>query len=270
MGESISPNDVQLGNRVGIAWVRDACGSCQFCIHPEGEIRCVEQLNSGRKINGTFAEYAVVPGRYVIRIPDIVTTSDEMLAPILCGGVTAYKGLKICGATSGEWVAILGAAGGVGALAIQYAKVMGFRVVAIDVGEEARSSSLALGAEIYLDVLTVRNLAEDVSIACGTRGVRAALGIAGSGKAYQAALEMLGPYGTLVCIGIPPADQLVTFHPLSFIDKGISIIGSAVGTRRDIIDAMMFVERGLVKPHIQCVTLDDLPRIAQEFGQVSH
>ncbi|KAF2845419.1 alcohol dehydrogenase [Plenodomus tracheiphilus IPT5] len=266
IGTGVGPGEISLGDRVGIAWLRDICGKCSYCLHPGGETRCAEQLNSGRKIDGTFAEYAVVPARYIIRIPDSIAVSDVRIAPILCAGVTAYKALKICGATSGQWVLVSGAGGGVGALAIQYAKAMGFRIIAIDAGEPKRQSCLDLGAEVYLDVLAVDDLAREVNALTKTQGVSAALAIAGSGKAYQAAFELLGPYGTLVCVGIPPPHERVSFHPLQFIDKGIRIIGTAVGTRSDILEALGFVERGSVNPSTISIALRDLPEVAKNFG----
>lgn len=100
---------------------------------------------SGLKRDGTFAKYAVVPSRYVIRIPE--GSADQLVAPILCGGVTAYKAIKVSGATPGQWIVISGAGGGVGALGIQFAKAMGFRVIAVDVGDAKREDCLQLGAE---------------------------------------------------------------------------------------------------------------------------
>jgi propanol-preferring alcohol dehydrogenase len=96
----------------------------------------------------------------------------------------------------------------------------------------------------------------------------AVLVAAGNGTAYQAALSIPPPFGTLICIGIPPPNQLVSFHPLTFIDKGVRIIGSAVGTRGDITETIAFVERGLVKPLILKTKLENLSDIAKEFGKV--
>jgi propanol-preferring alcohol dehydrogenase len=190
-----------------------------------------------------------------------------MLAPILCGGVTIYKGLKICGATPGQWIVISGAGGGVGALGIQFSKAMGYRTIAIDAGKVKGEYCLSLGAEVYIDLTTAADVPLVVREKTGGRGASAALVTAGSGKAYQDALGMLGPFGRLVCIGIPPPSQLVTFHPLLFIDMGITVIGSAVGTRLDIQEAISFVERGLVRPTVQMTTLDKLSAISEQITQ---
>ena len=236
-----------------------------MCLTEGGETRCFEQLNSGRKIDGTFAEYTVVPYRYLTALSE--GPKDEMLAPILCGGVTIYKGLKICGATPGQWIVISGAGGGVGALGIQYSKAMGYRTIAIDAGKEKEEYCLGLGAEIYIDLPASANVPAIVREKTGGRGAAAVLVTAGAGKAYQDALGMLGPFGTLVCIGIPPPSQLVSFHPLLFIDMGIRIIGSAVGTRIDIQEAIAFVERGLVKPTVQMTTLERLSEVGDQIAQ---
>lgn len=235
-----------------------------MCMTDGGETRCYAQLNSGRKIDGTFAEYTVVPYRYITTLPE--GPKDEVLAPILCGGVTIYKGLKICGATAGQWIVISGAGGGVGALGVQYAKAMGFRTVAIDAGKDKQNYCLDLGAEMYIDVLTTEDASAVVKEKTGG-GAAAVLVAAGSGKAYNAAPTMLGPFGTLVCIGITPPDQLLSVHPLLLIDMGIRVIASAVGTRKDIREAIEFVERGLVKPTIHLGKLEELSDIGAQMMQ---
>jgi alcohol dehydrogenase, propanol-preferring len=251
--------NIDVGARVGIGWVRDICNNCIACLSPDGERRCREFMTSGRKIDGTFAEYAIVPSRYILRLPE--TCSDEELAPILCGGVTAYRAVKSCGATPGQWIIVSGAGGGVGALAVQYAKAMGYRVLAIDMGKE--EYCLSVGAEAYLDakVATTGTVNEIAPI------VSAAIVTAASGAAYNAAISLLSPLGTLVCIGVPPTDQLIKVHPLEFVDKGIHIIGSAVGTRKDILEAVEFVNRGVVKPSVTIANLDDLTDISKKFDK---
>ena len=261
-GSAIDLTDIPMGARVGIGWVRDVCGSCIACLHPAGEAFCVARMTGGRWTEGTFAEFAVVPARYVVRLPE--DGLDVQVAPMLCGGVTAYKALKICGATPGKWIAISGAGGGVGSLSIQFAKAMGYRVLAIDVGKEEHC--LDAGAEAYIE--TTKATTEAVTQITGG-GVQAALVTAAVGKAYQAAVEFLAPFGTLVCIGIPPTDQVTFFHPAWFVDKGIRIIGSAVGTRGDLLEAVDFVSRGVVIPAVKVVSLDQLSEIAMGFSKVS-
>jgi propanol-preferring alcohol dehydrogenase len=268
LGSALTTAQVPLGLRVGVGWIRDVCGSCAMCVTEMGETRCLKQIHSGRAVDGTFAEYTVVPYRYIMPVPE--SLKDEEVAPILCGGVTAYKALKICGATPGQWILISGAGGGVGALCVQYAKAMGFRVIASDVGEDKRAFCVGLGAEVYVDSIN-ESMKEVVAKATEKHGASATIVVAGSVSAYQESLEVLGPFGTLVCVGIPPPTGLVQFHPLQFIDMGIKIVGSIVGTRGDVLEALRFVSRGEVLPRIQVRKLGDLDRIAQTFktGAVS-
>ncbi|KAM0817686.1 hypothetical protein AB5N19_03493 [Seiridium cardinale] len=267
IGSGVDPAIAEIGDRVGVAWVRDVCGKCPCCRTPDGETRCIEQLNSGRKRDGTFAEYCVVPSRYLLVLPHELTVADEHIAPVLCGGVTAYKALKSCGAIPGEWVAIAGAGGGVGALGIQYAKAMGYRVIAIDVGREKEDFCLNLGAELYLDGL--KNLPGAVERGTNGANAKSVIVCVGSGAAYQSAFDIVAPFGTIVCVGIPPPTQTMTLHPLQFIDKGIRLIGTLVGTRMDTLEALEFVQRGLVKPLVHTIALDELPEAIKTVANTS-
>lgn len=143
LGSNVAALDptVSVGQRVGVAWTRDICGVCAMCVDlaNEGETRCVEALHSGKAYDGTWAEYTLVPLRYLARLPETFDQiPDEHIAPILCGGVTAYKAIKGCQLTPGQWVVISGAAGGVGALAVSFARAMGYRVIAADAGKKSR------------------------------------------------------------------------------------------------------------------------------------
>ncbi|PKS05460.1 hypothetical protein jhhlp_008837 [Lomentospora prolificans] len=268
IGSGVDPSAIKIGDRVGIAWVRDVCGRCPCCREPGGETRCLEQLNSGRKLDGTFAEYCVVPSRYLLTVPDDDKLLDKDVAPVLCGGVTAYKALKMCGATPGEWVAIIGAGGGVGGLAVQYAKAMGYQVAAVDVGPARKNFCLQSGADQYLDALEGNMITAAKNLTPYKSGVKASIVTAGSGKAYQNGLDLLGAFGTLVCVGIPPPPETLVFHPLAVIDRGIRIIGTLVGTRTETLEALEFVRRGVVKPVVNMIRLEDLGQAANELTTV--
>ncbi|PLB43314.1 hypothetical protein P170DRAFT_75622 [Aspergillus steynii IBT 23096] len=189
----------------------------------------------------------------------------------MCAGVTAYKALKDSGAPPGSWVAISGAGGGVGALGVQYARAMGYRVLAVDAGEEKRKLCMRLGAEAYVDVGTYESgqeVADAAKRETDGDGVEAAIVTAGSAQAYQDAFGMLAPYGTLVCVGIPPpSGRAVQFHPLMFIDRGIRVIGSMVGSKGDIYEAVRFVQRGLVKPEVTVVGMEELGEVMKLLAE---
>lgn len=252
---------IQVGQRTGVSWVRDVCGHCAMCLKEGGEPRCLEQFHSGRKIDGTFAQYTIVPSRYLIPVPE--GPPDERLAPIMCAGATAYKALKICGATPGQWIAVSGAGGAVGGLALQYARSMGYRTIAIDAGDEKGRSCKTYGADFYVDVLHERDTPAAVARATQDQGVSAVLVTVGKATAYEDAFRMLAPFGALVCVGIPSPDEKVTFHPLVLIDRGIRVIGSMVGTRGDIQEAIDFVSRGAVVPDVEVISFDRLADITE-------
>lgn len=265
MGSAVPESSIVLGQRVGVGWIRDHCGKCAMCCHPAGETRCLTKPHSGRTVDGTFAEFTLVPARYVSCLPEGL--EDGVVAPIMCGGVTVYKALKICGAVPGQWVAVTGAGGGVGALGVQYARAMGYRVVATDGGVAKGSYCPSLGAEAYVDFEAEQSVAEAVKRSTAGKGVQAVLAVAGSGRAYQESFGMLAPFGTLVCIGIPPPTDLVQFHPLMFIDEGFKVIGTSVGTRTDICEALEFVSRGLVVPKVEMITFQDLNTIKDRYAK---
>lgn len=264
LGPSVS-SSVKLGQLVGVGWIRDACGACRNCVSGEGETRCVHRTFSGVHVPGTLCKYAVVPERYLTVLPGDL--SPEVMAPIMCAGVTAYKAVKTAGVIPGSWILVSGAAGGVGALAVQYARAMGYRVIAVDGGEGRRGTCMEAGAEAYVDFEK-----EDITAAVDklTDGklCAAALVCIGVPAAYEAALTCLGYFGVLVCVGIPPPQGKFALHPLRLIDSGIRVVGSLVGGRGDIAEAMELVRRGVVKPKVISIKLEELNEYARKLSEV--
>jgi propanol-preferring alcohol dehydrogenase len=146
-------------------------------------------------------------------------------------------------------------------MALQYGRAMGYRTVAIDAGDEKGALSKANGADAYIDVLQTKDVPGAVASYTKGQGVSAVLVIAGKSTAYEGALPSVAPFGTLVCVGIPPPTELVSFHPLLLIDKGIRVIGSMVGTRGDMQEAVEFVVSGRVVPDVQVVDFDQITEI---------
>lgn len=136
---------IEIGEYAGIKWLNGSCLSCEFC-KTSDEPLCAEAQLSGYTVDGTFQQYAIGKAAHVCKLPKDVPL--DAVAPILCAGITAYKGLKESGARPGQTVAIVGAGGGLGSLAQQYAKAMGLRVIAIDGGDEKRAECESLGAEV--------------------------------------------------------------------------------------------------------------------------
>lgn len=139
----------KVGDRAGIKWIADVCGECEFCTNGRDECSCPKQINSGFSCQGTFQEYVATSAKYATRLPEGV--KDEEAGPIMCGGVTAYVACKRSNVQPGQWLVIPGAGGGLGHMAVQYAKAMGMRVIAIDGGDEKRDLCMKLGAEVFID-----------------------------------------------------------------------------------------------------------------------
>ena len=237
------------GDRVGIAWLHSACGYCEFCLSG-WETLCPEQKNSGYSVDGTFAQYAVARADFLGRIPENLSFIDA--APILCAGVTTYKGLKETGTRAGQWVVISGV-GGLGHVAVQYAKAMGLHVAAVDLGPEKMALAKKLGAEIAIDAKTQDPPAEIQKQIGGAHGV---LVTAVSTIAFKQAIGMLRHGGTCVLNGLPPGE-----FPISIFDvvlNGYTIRGSIVGTRMDLEEALRFAAEGKVKATIATEPLESI------------
>jgi propanol-preferring alcohol dehydrogenase len=142
--------DFKLGDAVGVAWLHDACMRCEYC-ETGWETLCEHQHNTGYSVNGGFAEYVVASAAFAARLPAGVDFAA--IAPILCAGVTTYKGLKETEARPGEWVVISGI-GGLGHVAVQYAKAMGLKVVAVDIAEDKLKLARAAGADHAVNALS--------------------------------------------------------------------------------------------------------------------
>ena len=249
---------LQEGDRVGIAWLHSACGHCEFCLSG-WETLCKAQKNSGYSVNGSFAEYALAEADFLGRIPDRLSFVDA--GPILCAGVTTYKGLKETEARPGEWVVISGV-GGLGHIAVQYATAMGFRVAAVDVGEQKLELARKLGAEITVDASS-----EDPAhqIQEQTGGAHGVLVTAVSPIAFKQAVGMLRRRGTCVLIGLPPGE-----FPVSIFDVVLSrytLRGSIVGTRKDLEEALGFAAQGKVKATIEQLPLESINEVFKRLKE---
>jgi alcohol dehydrogenase, propanol-preferring len=244
------------GDRVGIAWLHSACGYCEFCLSG-WETLCPEQKNSGYSVNGSFAQYALGQADYLGRIPKDLSFVDA--APILCAGVTTYKGLKETDTRPGEWVVISGA-GGLGHVAIQYAKAMGMHVAAVDLGPEKTALARKLGAEIAIDA-KVQDPPTEIQKQIG--GAHGVLVTAVSTVAFKQAIGMLRRGGTCVLNGLPPGE-----FPVSIFDVVLNrytIRGSIVGTRLDLEEALSFAAEGKVKAIIETQPLESINDVFQRL-----
>jgi len=249
--------NLKEGDPVGIAWLHDACGGCEYCVSG-WETLCESQHNSGYSVNGTFAEYAIGSAAHVARLPG--NPDFAAMAPILCAGVTTYKGIKETEARPGEWIAISGI-GGLGHIAIQYAKAMGLHVAALDVTEEKLALATQLGAEVVVNAKSPDAAAQIVKQTGG--GAHGVLVTAVSPPAFNQALQMVRRKGTVSLVGLPPGD-----FPTPIFDvvlKRITLRGSIVGTRKDLAEALEFAADGKVRAHIHKAKLADINQVFSDL-----
>ncbi|PWF21586.1 alcohol dehydrogenase AdhP [Corticimicrobacter populi] len=253
---------VKEGDRVGIPWLYSACGHCEHCLGG-WETLCESQQNAGYSVNGGFAEYALAAADYVGKLPDNVGFVE--IAPILCAGVTVYKGLKMTEAKPGQWVAISGI-GGLGHVAVQYARAMGLNVAAVDVDDSKLALARSLGAEVTVNA---RNTDPAAYLKKEIGGVHGALVTAVSPIAFQQAMGMTRRGGTIALNGLPPGDFSLSIFDM--VLNGTTVRGSIVGTRLDLQESLAFAGEGKVKATVTADRLENVNDIFKRMhaGQIN-
>jgi propanol-preferring alcohol dehydrogenase len=250
---------VKEGDRVGGPWLYSACGHCEYCL-AAWETVCPDAQFGGYTKNGGFAEYILADPSYVAHIPAGLTAREA--APIICAGITTYKGLKETEARPGEWVAISGV-GGLGHLAIQYAKVMGLQVCAVDIDDGKLAHAKRVGADLVVNAKTGDPAA---AVKKGTGGgAHGVLITAPSLGAFKQGVAMTRKRGTCVLVGLPPGEFPVPLFDV--VSSCITIRGSFVGTREDMGEALAFAAQGKVKADIEVQTLGSINEI---FARLQH
>ena len=247
---------VKEGDRVGVPWLYSACGRCDHCLGG-WETLCEAQENTGYSVNGGFAEYVLADANYVGHLP--VRTNFIEVAPVLCAGVTVYKGLKVTDTKPGDWVVISGI-GGLGHMAVQYALAMGRNVAAVDIDDAKLALATRLGAAVVVNARTTDPAAFLKKEIGGAHGV---LVTAVSPKAFEQAIGMVRRGGTVSLNGLPPGS-----FPLPIFDivlSGITVRGSIVGTRLDLEEALSFASQGKVKATVSTDRLDNINSIVSRL-----
>ncbi len=237
------------GDRVGVPWLYSACGHCTHCLSG-WETLCESQQNTGYSVNGGFADYALAKADYVGHLPDNIGFVE--IAPILCAGVTVYKGLKMTDTRPGQWVVISGI-GGLGHMAVQYAKAMGLNVAAVDIDDAKLTLAERLGATVTVNAAKTDPVAYLKKEIGGAHGV---LVTAVSPKAFEQAQGMVRRGGTISLNGLPPGD-----FPLSIFDtvlNGITIRGSIVGSRLDLQESLDYASEGKVKATVSTDRIENI------------
>jgi len=254
LGEGVT--NLTVGQLVGNAWLFSACGDCQYC-NTGWETLCEQQQNAGYSVDGSFGEYMLVDAKFAAIIPDGADLVE--VAPVLCAGVTVYKGLKMTEARPGQWVVISGI-GGLGHIAVQYAKAMGLRVAAVDVADDKLALAKKHGAELLVNALHDDPIEVVQKVTGGAHGV---LVTAVHPSAFGQAIHMSRRGGTIVFNGLPAGDFPASIFEI--VLKGLTVRGSIVGTRQDLAEALEFYARGQIHPTVATRNLSEINAVFDEM-----
>jgi alcohol dehydrogenase, propanol-preferring len=238
-----------VGMRVALPWLGYACGDCTFC-NSGRETLCESQLDTGYSFDGAFAEYAVGYSRHLVHVPDGIDPADA--SPLTCAGVTTYKAVKVSGAGASSLVAVFGV-GGLGHLAVQYAKITGAEVVAVDLNPERLDTALRLGADHVINARDEDPVAAIKQLGGATQVIATAV----SPRAFEQAFGSLARGGTLVCVGMP-ADNEMALPIFETVVGGLTVVGSIVGTHQDVVDVFDLHRRGLTRVERRDAQLADV------------
>ena len=257
--ERVGPGNshgLEPGMRVAVPWLGYACGNCRYC-NSGRETLCPKQLNTGYSTNGSFAEYVVGNARHVVRVPDDMDPVDA--APLTCAGVTTYKAVKESGARAAGLVAIFGV-GGLGHLALQYARITGAEVIAVDINPERLRVARELGADHVIHAREV----DPVAAIQALGGADAAISTAVTPIAFEQALASLARGGTLVCVGLP-AQNAMNLPIFETVLGGLTVRGSIVGTHRDLEEVFELHKRGLTRVEAAERPLEDVNEAIEQL-----
>eukprot|EP00934_Nitzschia_sp_Nitz4_P002504 Nitzschia sp. Nitz4//scaffold363_size14950//9035//10219//NITZ4_008905-RA/size14950-processed-gene-0.23-mRNA-1//1//CDS//3329549260//2494//frame0 len=254
--------DIEIGDHAGVKWLNGSCLHCTYCQQAD-EPLCLTPDLSGYTVDGSFQQYCIAKAAHVARIPK--ECDLEEIAPVLCAGITVYKGLKESQARPGQYVAIVGAGGGLGSYALQYARAMGLKTIAIDGGADKEKSCKALGASAFVDFTKSKDVVADVKAATPDGlGPQAVLCLAVSERPFQQAAQYVRARGTLICIGLP-ADAYLKAQVFDTVLRMIRIQGSYVGNRQDTAEAIEFFRQGLIKAPYKTVGLSQLQEVYEKM-----
>jgi len=247
VGEGVET--LKKGDRVSIAWFFEGCGHCEYCTTGR-ETLCRSVKNAGYSVDGGMSDYALVTADYAVKVPEGLNPAQA--SSITCVGVTTYKAIKEAKVEPGQWVAIYGA-GGLGNLAIQYAKkVFNARVVAVDINQDKLDLAKESGADLVVNGKEVEDVAGYIQEKTG--GTHSAVVTAVSKVAFDQAIDSVRAGGTVVAVGLP--SEYMELSIVKTVLDGIRVVGSLVGTRKDLEEAFDFGAQGLVVPVVETVPVD--------------
>ncbi len=250
------PQDL-VGKRVAIPWLATSCGNCRYCVSGRENL-CESQQNSGYSVDGAYAEYAVAFAHGVVEVPDEVSSFDA--APLTCAGVTTYKAIKVAGVTPSERVAIFGI-GGLGHLAVQYARIVGGLVTAVDIEKAKLDLAVELGADQVVNAAET----DPVEAIQKVGGADVAVVLAASPKVFAQAYRSLRRGGRLVMVALPGDNASIDVPIFETVLNGVCVVGSIVGTRQDLAEVFALHAAGRTKVIAETRKLDE---VNEAFAEV--
>ncbi|KAK4579945.1 hypothetical protein LTR86_000147 [Recurvomyces mirabilis] len=266
LGPGIPERDstICIGALVGIRFASRVCRRCEFCLG--GEEQYCRSLGSKatnhlHHEDGAFQEYVCLDAGYLTLLPGDV--DPVLAAPTLCAGLTAWKAVRNAGVKVGEWVIVVGAGGGLGQYAVQYALAHGTRVIGVDTGAEKDDLVRSFGAD-FIDFMVTSNVVKEVQERT-SGGAHAVIVSAASSAAFAQAASMLRVGGTLCLIGIPPGGGKIETSMAEIVIKGIKIQGNLVGNLKECLEAVELVRAGKVKPRVYVRPFKELPMVYEEL-----
>lgn len=264
--KEIAPDvkSLKVGDRVSVAWFFEGCGTCEYCTTGR-ETLCRTVKNAGYSVDGGMAEQCIVTADYAVKVPDGLDPAQA--SSITCAGVTTYKAIKEAKVEPGQWVVLYGA-GGLGNLAVQYAKkVFNAHVIAVDINNDKLALAKEVGADIVINGLEVEDVAGLIKEKTDG-GAHSAVVTAVSKVAFNQAVDSVRAGGRVVAVGLP--SEMMELSIVKTVLDGIQVIGSLVGTRKDLEEAFQFGAEGLVAPVVQKRPVEDAVAIFDEMekGQI--
>jgi D-arabinose 1-dehydrogenase-like Zn-dependent alcohol dehydrogenase len=242
----------RVGDRVGVAWVMSTCGRCEWCLRGR-ENFCPELVGTGGQTSGGHAEFLLAEADATFLLPDGI--SFEQAAPIFCAGYTVYSGLRLAEPRPHERVAVVGI-GGLGHLAVQYAKAAGFPTIAISRSPDKDKFVRELGAD---------EIVRDGKGLLDAGGADVILGTSNSNDAMTDSVQGLRPDGRLVLMGFE-AKPLV-FSPADFIVKRMRVLGSQQNGTEYLYEALDYAAKGKVRVIEETYKLDDIARAYERVAE---
>ncbi|MFM0599086.1 alcohol dehydrogenase AdhP [Streptococcus suis] len=251
---------LKVGDRVSVAWFFQGCGMCEYCTTGR-ETLCRTVKNAGYSVDGGMAEQCIVTADYAVKVPEGLDPAQA--SSITCAGVTCYKAIKEAHLEPGQWIVIYGA-GGLGNLAVQYAKkVFNAHVIAVDINNDKLELAKEVGADVIINGLEVEDVPGYIKEITGG-GVHSTVVTAVSKVAFNQAIDSVRAGGYVVAVGLP--SEYMDLSIVKTVLDGIKVVGSLVGTRKDLEEAFHFGAMGLVVPVVQKRPVEDAEAVFDEMA----